>query len=59
MTDLFKAELAKAANVKEMFIIIEKHYEIENAKPGFIVKQTLINGLINGIKITQAKERKK
>jgi hypothetical protein len=53
----FKNELKAAASVKDMFNVIEKYYKIEDAKPGAIVKATLISGLLNGIKITQAKPR--
>jgi len=53
----FKIELSQAASVKDMFNIIEKYYKIEEARPGAIVKATLIGGLLNGLKITQAKPR--
>jgi len=52
-----KKELSQAVSVKDMFNVIEKYYKIEEARPGAIVKATLIGGLLNGLKITQAKPR--
>lgn len=57
MEEKLKQELRNAITVKDMFSIIEKYYQIENSKPGPIVKATLIGGLLNGIKITNTKAR--
>lgn len=57
MEEQFKAELLRAITVKDMFLIIEKYYKIEESKPGSIVKSTLVSGLLNGLKITQTKKR--
>ena len=57
MNEKFKRELLEAATVKDMFSVIEKYYQIENTRPGAIVKATLTNGLLNGLKITGAKPR--
>ena len=57
MNEKFKRELLEAGTVKDMFTIIEKYYQIENTRPGAIVKATLTNGLLNGLKITGAKPR--
>jgi hypothetical protein len=53
----FKIALSECKTVKEMFDTINKYYEIENTKPGSIVRATLVGGLLNGLKITQAKLR--
>ena len=55
---LLRAELQKCNSVAEMFNVINKFYDIESTRPGAIVKATLIGGLLNGLKITQAKPRK-
>lgn len=49
------AELKKAANMKEIFSVLEKYYDLENCRPGDITKAGLIMKLQQGVKAVGAK----
>jgi len=53
-----KEELKASRNLKEAFDILGKYYELENCKPGFIVKGVLIKKLEEAVKTMNAQPRK-
>lgn len=57
LTSEFERELSSCTTVKQMFDVINKHYEIENCRPGTITKATVINGLKTAIKMLNPKRR--
>lgn len=50
-----EAELRKADNMAEMFRILMRYYDLDNCKPGAIVKGTMILNLQRGVTMLKAK----
>lgn len=50
-------ELNAAANIAEMFSILGKYYDLENCRPGAIVKSTMIGSLQRGVMLVGAKPK--
>jgi len=49
------AELKQARNMKEIFSILEKYYDLENCTPGDVTKAGIIMSLQKGVKMVGAK----
>lgn len=50
-------ELQQASSVSQMFDVLKKNYDLENCKPGIMVKSTVIAGLKSAIKMLRPNER--
>lgn len=50
-------ELNAAANMAEMFAVLGKYYDLENCRPGQIVKSTMIGALQRGVMLVNAKPK--
>jgi len=48
------ARLKNAGNMAEMFKILGEYYDLENCKPGPIVKNSMIHALQTGVKMVRA-----
>ena len=52
-----KNKLKDAHTAKQMFEILEDYYDLENARPGFIAKQTFIAKVESVLALLSAKPR--
>lgn len=50
-------ELREAKNLKEMFDVICKHFDVDNSRPSFFVRSIIINYLWTAIKATGLKKK--
>jgi len=51
------AELKNSTSVAQMFDILKKYYDLENCKPGAIVKSGMIASLGRGVIFVNAKPK--
>ncbi len=44
-------ELKASTNVGDMFVVLMKHYKLEDCKPGVLIRPKIIDGLKSAINI--------
>lgn len=52
---LLKDKLNACENVAQMFQVLQDRYDLESCKPGFLVKPTLIVGLMKAYAMVKPK----
>lgn len=52
-----EGELVNAENMAQMFEILGRYYDLENCKPGYIVKRAIIQYLQMGVKTVRAQAK--